>query len=98
MSRQQTITCDKCGTSTVSMGTTEVEAIDALTKSGWEINTPGTGDLCPPCHESVEVACEWSDYRSSYGVDADVMTAAHKAFKAGWAAARGKSHEPGALR
>lgn len=48
--------------------------------------------------EKIEIACEWSDYRKSYGVSATAMREAHKAFIAGWEAARGKSHEPGPLR
>lgn len=98
MSRRQTITCDKCGTSTMSNGVPEAATLESLTKAGWDINTPGTGDLCPPCKESVEIACEWSDYRKAYGVSAEAMTEAHKAFQAGWAAARGQSHEEGPLR
>lgn len=38
-------------------------------------------------------ACEWADYRKAYGVSAEHITAAHKAFIAGWDAARGRSHE-----
>lgn len=38
-------------------------------------------------------ACEWSDYRKEYGVNASEFTAAYKAFTAGWDAARGKSLE-----
>ena len=44
------------------------------------------------------MACEWSDYRKNYGVSAASMAAAHKAFVAGWKAARGMSHEGGPLR
>lgn len=48
--------------------------------------------------DEMDRACEWSDYRKSYGVSAKEMTAAHKAFCAGWDAARGRSHEEGPLR
>lgn len=36
--------------------------------------------------ERIEVACEWSDYRKNYGVTAEGMTTAHRAFVAGWRA------------
>lgn len=48
--------------------------------------------------DEMDRACEWSDYRKSYGVSAKEMTAAHEAFCAGWDAARGRSHEEGPLR
>lgn len=43
---------------------------------------PSDGD------EALLLACAWSDYRADYGVGATELTAAHKAFKAGWAAHR----------
>lgn len=51
----------------------------------------------PPAKTAaVEMACEWSDYKRSYGVkDHDRE---HQAFKAGWESARGYSLEPGVLR
>jgi hypothetical protein len=42
-------------------------------------------------------ACAWTDYRNAYGVPEHPMTAAHKAFLAGWDAARGADHA-GVLR
>lgn len=33
------------------------------------------------------LACAWADYRKDYGIHPSDMTAAHKAFKAGWTAA-----------
>lgn len=48
--------------------------------------------------DEMDRACEWSDYRKSYGVSTEHMTAAHEAFKAGWDAARGHSHEEGPTR
>jgi hypothetical protein len=45
--------------------------------------------------DSADAACAWSDYRKDYGVPADTMSAAHKAFLAGWKAAReGDQSEP----
>ena len=35
-----------------------------------------------------ELACAWADYRKDYGVNQRDLQAAHKAFKAGWQAAR----------
>lgn len=37
------------------------------------------------------MACAWSDYRKEYGVSADpeVLKREHRAFTAGWQAARG---------
>jgi hypothetical protein len=42
--------------------------------------------------EEEELACAWSDYRSAYGVSSnpEVARLEHKAFKAGWKAARGE--------
>jgi hypothetical protein len=48
--------------------------------------------------EADLIACEWSDYRKGYGVPEAALMHAHKAFKAGWEAARGKSLEGGPLR
>lgn len=42
--------------------------------------------------DEVNMACEWADYRKHYGIGAE-LHAAHEAFKAGWQAARGNSHE-----
>lgn len=47
--------------------------------------------------EADELACAWADYRKDYGVSADDLTAAHKAFKAGWKAAR-EGDQSGVLR
>lgn len=44
-----------------------------------------------------ELACAWADYRKHYGVSADDIAAAHKAFKAGWKAAR-EGDQSGVLR
>lgn len=38
--------------------------------------------------EEVEMACDWTDYRADYGVTQADMVVAHKAFTAGWMAAR----------
>lgn len=38
--------------------------------------------------EAIEQACAWAEYRKNYGVSASDRTAAHKAFLAGWDAAR----------
>ena len=48
--------------------------------------------------DKANAACEWSDYRKVYGVSASALTETHRAFLAGYEAARGMSHEPGALR
>jgi len=47
--------------------------------------------------DADEMACAWSDYRSDYGVHASDITAAHKAFAAGWKAAR-EGDQSGAIR
>ncbi len=52
----------------------------------------------PRMTEDDLIACEWSDYRKKYGVSGRALIAAHKAFTAGWEAARGKSFEGGPLR
>lgn len=52
----------------------------------------------PLMTEADRMVCEWSDYRKSYGVGSDPMTAARKAFQAGWEAATGKTFEGGPLR
>ena len=41
-----------------------------------------------PADKDVERACAWADYRKDYGVSTREMNAAHKAFLAGWQAAR----------
>lgn len=45
----------------------------------------------------ADMAAAWSDYRKDYGVGRDEMSAAHKAFKAGWMAAR-EGDQSGVLR
>lgn len=47
--------------------------------------------------EADEIACAWTTYRDDYGVHASDTTTAHKAFKAGWKAAR-KGDQSGVLR
>lgn len=48
--------------------------------------------------EEIAIACNWSDYRKNYGVSSAAMAEAHKAFKAGWAAATGTLDVGGILR
>lgn len=38
--------------------------------------------------DALLMAADWSDYRSEYGVSAADLSVAHRAFKAGWKAAR----------
>ncbi|WP_280245556.1 hypothetical protein [Nocardia abscessus] len=52
----------------------------------------------PEMTEDDLIACEWSDYRKEYGVSEHALTEAHKAFRAGWKAAHGKSFEGDPLR
>lgn len=47
--------------------------------------------------DSVDIAVAWSDYRKDYGVSTRALPEAHKAFIAGWEAARGRSFEGGPL-
>lgn len=47
--------------------------------------------------DDILLACEWSDYRKET-VSSAHMDTAHRAFKAGWAAACGYTFEPGPLR
>ncbi len=47
--------------------------------------------------EEIDLACAWSDYRKDYGVSADHLSVAHKAFRAGWKAARA-GDQSGVLR
>lgn len=47
---------------------------------------PDSCDRALTFAERMEVASEWSDYRSAHGVSAEGMTTAHKAFVAGWSA------------
>lgn len=64
-------------------------AADCWTRRPIEF-TPVEGDPDP---DAIDAACEWADYRKHYGVNPYSLTEAHKAFLAGWAAARGHSHE-----
>lgn len=56
-------------------------------------------EVSPPelTDEQVDAACAWSDYRKDYGVSTEHLSAAHKAFLAGWKAAR-EGDQAGALR
>lgn len=38
--------------------------------------------------EDVDRACAWADYRKDYGIHPSDLSVAHKAFMAGWLAAR----------
>ena len=38
--------------------------------------------------DEEEMACAWADYRKDYGISWQEIGQAHKAFKAGWKAAR----------
>ena len=50
--------------------------------------------VVPTDFEAIDVACAWSDYRSDYGASG---AKEHKAFKAGWLAAR-EGDQSGVLR
>lgn len=66
--------------------------VDPATASGFATHLgDGSEDY------QTAVACAWTDYRNAYGVPEHQMTAAHKAFLAGWDAARGVDHA-GVLR
>lgn len=54
-------------------------------------------DFKSPGEDWIDMSCAWSDYRKDYGVDEKHMDAAHKAFKAGWKAAK-EGPQDGALR
>lgn len=58
---------------------------------------PHLGDGSEEYQAAAAVACAWTDYRNAYGVPEHETTAAHKAFLAGWDAARGADHA-GVLR
>lgn len=47
--------------------------------------------------EATEIACAWADYRKDYGVAQRDLNSAHKAFTAGWKAAR-EGDQSGSLR
>ena len=51
-----------------------------------------------PTEREYDVDVAWADYRKEIGVKPHCLRAAHKAFLAGWEAARGKSNEGGPLR
>ncbi|AHH16570.1 hypothetical protein NONO_c17700 [Nocardia nova SH22a] len=59
-------------------------------------DTP-SGPWGPDEDTKARQACEWSDYRKD-GIASDPLTAAHKAFLAGWSAAMGNTFEGGPLR
>lgn len=51
--------------------------------------------------DEIKQACAWSDFRADYGVsrDPEVLRLEHRAFKAGWDAAKNPAEaERGALR
>lgn len=60
-----------------------------------EADTEGAGES--DRDEADELACAWTTYRDDYGVHASDTTAAHKAFKAGWKAAR-EGDQSGVMR
>jgi hypothetical protein len=64
-----------------------VKNVYASVSDGWEF----VEAWYEMTQDEVDMASEWSDYRKHYGL-AD-LTAAHEAFKAGWQAAKGQSHE-----
>lgn len=66
-----------------------VKNVYASVSDGWEF----VEAWYEMTQDEVNMASEWSDYRKHYGVSSESMTAAHQAFKAGWQAARGASHE-----
>lgn len=50
--------------------------------------------------DQIQRACAWSDYRKEYGVSSDdaVRDKEHKAFTAGWDAAKGNLDAGGVQR
>lgn len=61
------------------------------------VGQEGPTQQTEPTAKSADLACAWSDYRKDYGVRESDSTVAHKAFTAGWRAAR-KGDQAGALR
>ena len=55
------------------------------------------GAPAPVAPDAVDRQCAWADYRKDYGVGESEMAAAHKAFMAGWKAAR-EGDQSGPLR
>jgi hypothetical protein len=49
-------------------------------------------------NETEAAALAWADYRKDYGVNSADMTAAHKAFLAGWQARAGELDAGGVQR
>ena len=47
--------------------------------------------------DAIDCACAWSDYRKDYGVSQVDLAVAHRAFLAGWKAAR-EGDQSGVLR
>lgn len=61
------------------------ESFKAVFASDTVLETKGE----PLLDEAEEIACAWADYRKDYGIDeGHIAGIAHKAFKAGWKAAR----------
>jgi len=83
-------TCDACGWKGASYSNRTVEGRTLAEKHAAEHR----------CGDRVEIATAWSDYRKDYGVsaDPDVRAQEHKAFVAGWRAARGASDAGGVQR
>ena len=64
------------------------ETTSACSLASDESSASDGGQSKPTVDEAEEIACAWADYRKDYGVPGPHMTTAHKAFKAGWKAAR----------
>lgn len=86
----------------------KIEALRALRDFFRAVDMDAAADHCEEaaigCEGSLldldraeSLACAWADYRNDYGVHPSDITAAHKAFKAGWQAAL-KGDQSGVLR
>ena len=75
------------------------DALDKLWDEGYRIeaNTMSQDAPAPVDPDAADRQCAWADYRKDYGVGEPEMVAAHKAFVAGWKAAR-EGDQSGLLR
>ncbi|MEU4386604.1 hypothetical protein [Promicromonospora sp. NPDC023805] len=65
----------------------QVKNVYASVSDGWDL----VEAYREMTQDQADMACEWSDYRKHYGSTPDLKI--YHAFVAGWASARGTSHE-----
>ena len=91
------MTCRTCDCADKAADTDEWVTFAKRPVEARSLGLPVVSAPAPEDPDASDRQCAWADYRKDYGVGEPEMVAAHKAFMAGWKAAR-EGDQSGPLR